>query len=648
MCGFVGFIDKDFISNREKTLNKISELITHRGPDDYGIYRNDELDFCMGFRRLSILELSEAGHQPMHSKDSRYVLCFNGEIYNHKALKIKLENQFGSLPWKGNSDSEVLLACIQQFGIYKTLEELVGMFAISLLDKKENKLYLARDRFGEKPLYYGRVNKSFLFASELISIRNYDNFNNQFSEEAINYFLNYSYVPSPLSIYKDIYKVDAGEVIAINVNNGSIISKDKFWDANKIIHKAKNNPVTDYKDAIDMIEKSLRESLKLQMKADVPLGAFLSGGIDSSLITALMQDMSVNPIRTFTVGFDDSDYDESPFAAEVAKHLGTDHTKINVSEKEALEVIPRLANYYSEPFADSSQIPTFLVSKVAKSKVTVALSGDGGDELFGGYNRYLWGDRIWNKIAFMPFSLRKSLGKLILATPNQIFARTENLINFRNPSKGVSFLSDKARKLAKKLIFIESDLSLYQSLSAEWNSLEKLTANNAENSQFPFQNHERLDFLSYKENMMLWDITSYLKDDILVKVDRAAMANSLETRAPFLDHRLAECVFRLPEEFLIRDGLGKIPLREILYKYVPKPIIDRPKSGFGIPVGRWITTELRDWAESLLSVENIECQGLLNSIEVSMLWNDHKQGIEDNTVKLWNILMLSQWVNENH
>lgn len=647
MCGFVGFIDKDSIADREATLHRMSDLLIHRGPDDYGVYKDDDLDICMGFRRLSIFDLSQAGHQPMHSRDSRYVLCFNGEIYNHKFLKRKLESQFRDLKWEGNSDSEILLAYIQQFGINKTLEEIVGMFAISLLDRREKKLYLARDRFGEKPLYYGQVNKSFLFASELISIRHFDNFKNKFSQEAINYFLNYSYVPSPLSIYEDIYKVDAGQVITINTRNCSIISKEKFWDAARQIEIAKNNKINDFSEAVEMIEASLRESLKLQMKADVPLGAFLSGGIDSSLITALMQDMSVNPIRTFTVGFDDKDYDESPFAADVARHIGTDHTKINVSEKEALDMIPNLATYYSEPFADSSQIPTFLVSKVARSKVTVALSGDGGDELFGGYNRYLWGDRIWKKIALMPFKMRRALGNLILSTPNSIYSQTERLINLKNSDKGVSFLNDKARKLAKKLVFIKSDLNLYQSLATEWNSLDKLTLNNLESKKFPFQQHSRFDALSFKENMMLWDLTTYLKDDILVKVDRAAMANSLETRAPFLDHRLAECAFRLPERFLIKNGLGKIPLREILYRYVPKDILDRPKSGFGIPVGRWIRTELREWAESLVSKKSIDSQGILNSDEVARLWNDHQIGIEDNTVKLWNILMLSQWVNEN-
>lgn len=647
MCGFVGFIDKDLIPNKEITLKKMSSLIAHRGPDDYGVFKNSDTGIYMGFRRLSIIELSEAGHQPMHSRDQRYVLCFNGEIYNHKSLRFDLEKKFGKITWRGNSDTEVLLACIERFGLNKTLEKLVGMFAIALLDQKKKKIYLARDRFGEKPLYYGNVNKSFVFASELISIKHFDNFNNKLSQDAINLFLNYSYVPSPLSIYENIFKVDAGEVVEINTSNCSIVSREKYWDAREKIETARDNIVEDFSDALDLIEASLRESLALQMIADVPLGAFLSGGIDSSLITALMQDMSMQSIKTFTVGFEDKDYDESVFAADVADHLGTDHTEIIVSEREALEVIPELASYYSEPFADSSQIPTFLVSKVARSKVTVALSGDGGDELFGGYNRYLWGEKIWSKVKFLPFTIRKLLGNFILSSPDLIFTGTEKLMNFKNPDKGLSFLSDKARKLANKLVFIESDLNLYHSLAAEWNSLDKLVLNQMKSSNFPFQDHQKINSLSFKENMMFWDITSYLKDDILVKVDRAAMANSLETRAPFLDHRLAENSFRLPEKFLLHKGSGKLPLRKILEKYVPRSITDRPKSGFGIPVGRWMKTELEDWANSLLSQTNIKSQGVLNSSVVTELWLDHKNGLEDNTVKLWNILILTQWIEEN-
>ena len=521
------------------------------------------------------------------------------------------------------------------------------MFAISIYDRKLKCIYLTRDRFGEKPLYYGKVNNSFVFGSEITALKKFDNFQNHLSSEAINLFLNYSYVPSPLSIYKNIHKVDAGELITINLSNPFEFKKDLYWSLEEKIQHAKTNKYNNINDGINDLEEKLRDSLALQMKADVPLGAFLSGGIDSSLITALMQDMSTTKIKTFTIGFHDANYDESKYAKSIADYLCTDHTEIKVTEKEALDIIPNLPTFYSEPFADSSQIPTFLVSQIAKQKVTVSLSGDGGDELFGGYNRYLWGSKIWNKIDPIPFKIRKVIGEIGLITPDAMLIFIEKIATLGLKKNSVSFLNDKVKKLSSRLKYIDSHSSLYKSLATEWNNLSKLVKDLSESSSTPFLELNELQCLSDRENMMYWDIRSYLKDDILVKVDRAAMANSLETRAPFLDHRVAESAFRFSDDMLFQGNNGKVPLRAILDKYVPKKLIDRPKSGFGIPVGNWMRAELRDWVESNLCENRITQQGILDYSYVSEIWMDHLKMKSDNTVKLWNILMLTSWIEKN-
>lgn len=648
MCGFAGFIDKNRITNPEQTLRKMSEQIIHRGPDDHGFFYDQSRGFYIAFRRLSIIDVSEAGHQPMQSANGRYLICFNGEIYNHKEIRAEIEKKFGKVIWNGTSDSETLLCSIELFGFNDALEKCIGMFSIALLDKKSNRLILARDRFGEKPLYYGWTRNSFVFGSEIGAISKFDGFNNPISRESVSYFMNYSYIPSPMSIYEDIYKLDAAEVIEINIQTCKTINKYKYWNLKDKIISGKNNLINDFKEAKALIKTSLRDSLDIQMRADVPLGAFLSGGIDSSLLVSLMQEKSIRKVKTFTIGFEDKNYDESPFAEEVALRLGTDHTTINVSKLEALEIATNLSNYYSEPFADSSQIPTFLVSKIARANVKVAISGDGGDELFGGYNRYMWGDRIWKKLNILPFGLRKILGKAILATPDIAFRAIEQIIKRSSSDNGVSFVSDKAKKLAKKFEFINSDQSLYLNLATEWNSLDDILINKSSNNSYPFLDHFEIPGISIQENMMFWDLDTYLKEDILTKVDRAAMANSLETRAPFLDHRLAENAFRLPLKHLISDGKGKLLLRAILEEYIPRSLIDRPKSGFGIPIGSWLRVELRDWAESLLSERIITSQGFVNYESVSKLWQNHISGREDNTVKLWNILMFTQWMDKNH
>ncbi|MDA7562985.1 asparagine synthase (glutamine-hydrolyzing) [Gammaproteobacteria bacterium] len=647
MCGFVGFINKDNISNPRATIQQMNNSIIHRGPDDEGYWSDLDQNLFLGFRRLAIVDLTQAGHQPMISSSRRYIICINGEIYNHLELRAELNSLNSNNLWRGSSDSETFLELVEVFGVKEAIKKAIGMFAISIYDRKDKKIFLARDRFGEKPLYYGKVNNSLVFGSELSAFKKFDNFQNNFSSKAINLFLNYSYVPSPLSIYEEIHKVDAGEIVTINLLNPFEPKKDFYWDLTQKIQSSKENVFQNFDEGVNELEVKLRDSLSLQMKADVPLGAFLSGGIDSSLITALMQDMSPSKIKTFTIGFHDAKYDESRYAKPIADFLSTDHMEIKVTDKEALDVIPNLPTYYSEPFADSSQIPTFLVSKIAKQKVTVSLSGDGGDELFGGYNRYLWGSKIWNKIDPIPFKLRKIIGEIGMLTPDSLLVAFEKIATLGLNKNSVSFLNDKVKKLSSRLKYIDSHLSLYNSLATEWNAIDGLMLHPLELSSQPFLDLNELKFLTDRENMMFWDIDSYMKDDILTKVDRASMANSLETRAPFLDHRVAETAFKFTEDMLFKDQIGKMPLRSILDKYVPKELIDRPKSGFGIPIGDWMRAGLKDWAESNLCEDKINQQGILNPLFVTKLWEDHKEMRSDNTVKLWNILMLNSWIDEN-
>jgi asparagine synthase (glutamine-hydrolysing) len=645
MCGFIGFIGKKSSSESQDILKIISQPITHRGPDSFGTWSDENFGFHVAFRRLAILDLTSAGEQPMKSESKRYVITFNGEIYNFKFLKIELEKKYGHIQWRGNADSEVLLFLIEKYGLEKALEQCVGMFSIALWDRKLNELSLARDRFGEKPLYYGWIDNNFVFGSDLESFKTFPNFNNQLCKKAIKLFLNYSYVPAPLSIFKDILKVEPGTILTFNGNPDSVLntSKKRYWDKNKEIANAKKNKFKNIDEALPELRFALNESIKQQMISDVPLGAFLSGGIDSSLIVSMMQENSMSKVKTFTVGFENKDYDESPYAKKVANHLGTDHTEVILKPEQALGVIPNLPSIYSEPFADSSQIPTYLVSKVAKSHVTVSLSGDGGDELFAGYNRYFWGEKIWNKASWAPFWVRRSAGNFLYNTPNSIYNIMEDILNSLTKKQGITFIGDKAKRLASRLQFIDSELDLYSSLCTQWNDVNFLLTDNFQTSDKPFIDIELQPHLTGIENMMSWDIDTYLMEDILTKVDRAAMANSLETRAPFLDHRVARTAWMMDESYLVSNFNGKIPLRSILSDYLPRELFERPKTGFGIPVGDWLRGPLYDWAQDLLSEKQILEEGIFNIKNVQDLWNQHQSAKFDHTVKLWNILMFRAW-----
>ncbi len=643
MCGIAGFILSKSISLDElKSISgSMASVIQSRGPDDYGTWVNDSKNLAFSHRRLSILDLSSGGHQPMASNSNRYVICYNGEVYNHEDLREYLPRDF---PWRGHSDTETILEIIELFGIHKALTLFVGMFAISVWDKKYSKLYLARDRMGEKPLYYGWTDHGFVFGSQLSALKQFPNFNNQISRESLAHFLKLSYVPAPLSIYQDIYKLEPGSFLELDPE--TIFSKDivktKYWDFKHVAETNSSNQISDPLEASQLVRDALKKSVGRQMISDVPLGAFLSGGIDSSLIASLMQEQSNIPIKTFTIGFEELDFDESPYAKKVADYIGTDHSEFTVTAREALDVIPNLPHFYDEPFADSSQIPTYLVCKQARQKVTVAISGDGGDEIFGGYNRYFWSSRIWNKISWMSPSLRKIFGTTLNKIPISTLSHIGNQFNkFAPASSGIDNFPDKVNKMAQRLKEVTNEDELYTSLVSQWNNPSELIRGDY---NFNVDNLNETSLEDQASKMMYWDSISYLPDDILCKVDRASMAVSLETRAPFLDHELVELAWRLPIETKIENNTGKIVLRKILNEYIPNNLIDRPKSGFGIPVGDWLRGPLRNWAEELISENKLEEEGIFNYQPIRKAWYEHLSGDFDHTHKIWNILMFQAWL----
>ena len=644
MCGLAGYIPLKRTSYQDMYSNgsKMIEAIRSRGPDDKGIWVEDNLTLVMSFRRLAILDLSQAGHQPMKSSSGRYRICFNGEIYNHLELRKNLQGG-----WRGHSDTETILEFIEKYGIEHALKSFVGMFALAIWDEKESILTLARDRMGEKPLYYGWVQKDFVFASELKAIKKHPDFNNKISKPALSNYLKFNYVPAPQSIYKNIFKLEPGTYINISLEsaNSKDIKSKKYWDLSSVINDGFKNPINDPKHAISQIKSSLSSAIKSQMISDVPLGAFLSGGIDSSLITALMQEHSSNKIKTFTIGFEETSFDESVYAKRVANYLGTNHTEYFVTSKETLDVIPQIPHIYDEPFADSSQIPTHLVCKQAKENVTVALSGDGGDEVFGGYNRYFWSSRIWSNLKWIPYPLRKIIGSSVISTPKSLFRNIENFYNFIIPKKySVNQFEDKLKKLSERLKYVKTEGDLYESLVTQWYDPSLILKDFDEDFvdvNFPINEN----LISHPPSqMMYWDTLTYLPDDILCKVDRAAMSVSLETRAPFLDHRLVELAWRLPHSLKINNYQGKIILRDILDEYVPKNLIERPKAGFGIPVGEWLRGPLKSWASDLLCEDKIIKQGIFHFEPIQKIWDEHLTKSHDHTHKIWSILMFQSWL----
>lgn len=624
----------------------MSKAIHHRGPDSSGFWLDKTLGLGLIHTRLSIVELSELGAQPMHSNCSNFVLVFNGEIYNHLDIRDDMLKKGLQVAWRGHSDTETLLEAISLCGMDWALEKAIGMFAFALWNKATSELTLARDRVGEKPLYagwlgQGAASKVFGFASELKALKAHSKFNNPVDRRALGMYLRYLYVPTPLSIYEGISKIEPGSYWVVK---GEQIDKHVYWSMKGVVQNRDTRLQTDEKTATLQLETLLSDAVKKQQMSDVPIGAFLSGGIDSSTIVALMQASSTTKVKTYTIGFDDKAFNEAPFAKKVADHLGTQHHELYVSSQDAMNVIGLLPKMYDEPFADSSQIPTYLVSQAAKRDVTVALSGDAGDELLGGYNRYLWGSRVWKKIDWLPFELRKLLGHAVEFLPASAW---DALAQGR-----IARLGDKAHKMANRLKSVASSEDLYQSLVSEWDQPERIVKNwDGANSLHPLTQvgvGELKALVQDEREFMMWmDMCSYLPDDILCKVDRAAMAVSLETRIPFLDHRVVEFAWNLPMDLKIRDGQGKWILRQILYKYVPKELIERPKAGFGIPLGAWLRGPLKAWAQSLIEPTRLEAEGYFYPEPIAKIWQEHLSGQRDWSGRLWTILMFQAWLAEN-
>jgi len=654
MCGLAGIwqLSDAKADELQAQAVKMASAISHRGPDAAGVWCDPAAGFALAHQRLAILDLSPAGHQPMVSASGRYVIAFNGEIYNHLALRRELEASCQlHQHWRGHSDTETLLVAIDAWGLEEALKRSTGMFAIALWDHRERQLQLARDRFGEKPLYYGLsgagAQRALLFGSDLAALRARPGFNNPISRPALTHLLRFTAIAAPCSIYAGIQQLLPGHLLSIQYPLPLDLPESQpWWCFRSMLAEAIYEPFADEAEALRALESELTKAVHQQSLSDVPLGSFLSGGIDSSLITALLQSQSSRPVRTFTIGFDEAGFNEAPYARAVAAHLGTDHTETIVTANDARNLIPQLPRIYSEPFADSSQLPTHLVCREArKSGLTVALSGDGGDELFGGYNRYIWGPRLWKYLTRMPWPLRKVFADIILELPLIYWDTLGKLLP-------ITHFAQKIHRLAGRLENIRTNDDLYRSLVSEWNDPTALLQSNLTNNSLttpdsPIDWQLPIGLNSDSASrMMAYDTLNYLPNDILTKVDRAAMDNSLETRAPFLNHHVAELAWRLPMSMKINGKQGKCALRKILYKYIPQKLIDRPKSGFGIPIGIWIRGPLRSWAEDLISPELLERQGYLKPEPIQRLWLEHQSGRYNHTARLWTVLMWQAWLEE--
>lgn len=642
MCGIAGFIDSS-VAEPERLCRLMADEISHRGPDDHGEWAERAYGVALGHRRLSILDLTPAGHQPMRSHSDRFVIVFNGEIYNHLSVRRELDAAHLSPPWVGRSDTETLLAAIEAWGLSSALRRCVGMFALALWDRKERRLALARDRCGEKPLYYGRHGSAFLFGSELKALRVHPGFRAQLNRGVLGLYLRHNYVPDPYCIYDGTWKLPPGCYLEIGTdgNPGEVVA---YWVASEAIDASRTTPLSGGSAAAaDELECVLGEAVAAQMVADVPLGAFLSGGVDSSAIVALMQARATRPVRTFTIGFAEAAYDESSYARAVAAHLGTEHTELLVSPAEAQAVIPRLPAMYDEPFADSSQIPTALICQLARSHVTVALSGDGGDEVFGGYTRYQLAGQIWRAIRSVPKPLRKLAERFMRSVSPDEWERRHRALGPLLPSRWRhARLADRLHKAAE-LLTADTRGEIYRALVSHWQSPGSICVGADEPRSQLLDLMETCHYERFEECMMFWDLMTYLPGDILVKVDRAAMAVSLETRIPMLDHRVIEFAWRLPLEMRVRNGQGKWLLRQVLHRHVPRELIERPKMGFGVPIDTWLRGPLRDWAEALLGESRLRSEGVFDPAPVARKWREHVTGKRNWAYLLWDVLMFQAW-----
>jgi asparagine synthase (glutamine-hydrolysing) len=659
VCGFAGFLGpniKAHGADPAELVRRMCDTLAHRGPDDAGVWVDDVV--ALGHRRLAVLDLSAAGHQPMVSADERYVIVFNGEIYNHLELRGELRHgppqrdatrargaadPPASPAWRGRSDTETLLAAVATWGVANALRRCVGMYAFALWDRQGRQLTLARDRLGEKPLYYGWQGDAFLFGSELKALRVHPRFSTEIDRNALALLLRHNYVPAPYTIYQGIHKLTPGACLTVSADGQKAVPVP-YWSAREVAEQGQRNRFRGSRDDARVeLDLLLRQAVKGQMLADVPLGAFLSGGVDSSAVVALMQAQSSRPTRTFTIGFWEQGYNEADFAKAVALQLKTDHTELYVTEANALAVVPQLPGIYDEPFADSSQIPTFLVSQLARRHVTVSLSGDGGDELFGGYNRYFWATAIWRRMRWLPSPMRAALAAALTRVPPQHWnGLVQPLMRLLPPSWRYANPGDKLHKLAEILAVRQPD-EIYHALVSHWPRPASIVVRGEEPDTALTNKLAWAHIDEFAHRMMYLDLVSYLPDDILVKVDRAAMNVSLETRVPFLDHRLVEFAWRLPLSMKIRNGRGKWLLRQLLRSYIPERLIERPKMGFGVPLDAWLRGPLRSWAEALLDEARLRREGYFQPEPIRRLFAEHLSGRRNWAYHLWDVLMFQAW-----
>jgi len=657
MCGVVGVLDKNNTALPDQIIRMV-QAIRYRGPDDHGVWCDSVVGLGLGHARLSILDLSPEGHQPMVSVSGRFVLSYNGEVYNFAELRSELEA--GGTKFRGHSDTEVMLAAFETWGLEKSVQRFIGMFAFALWDRETRVLHLVRDRLGIKPLYYGWASGVFVFGSEMKVFEQIPGFERSIHRDSLAAFMRYGYVPEPWSIYQGIFKLPAGCLLSIALDqaltpqsfspepeNGQAKWRPvRYWSARSVVESGVASLFKGTEqEAVEQLDRLLRDAIGLRMVSDVPLGAFLSGGVDSSVVVALMQSQSTRPVKTFTIGFHEEDYNEAIHAAEVAKHLGTEHTELYVTPSEAMSVIPRLPDMYDEPFADSSQIPTYLVSQLARKHVTVALSGDGGDELFAGYNRYFWGRHLWRRVSWLPQSVRRGMAGGIRSVSPDVFdaiSRKLKAVVPQMPSFG-----DKLHKLAEVLAMKDPE-TMYLGLVSLWKDPAHIVLGGRDLCTTLTDRHRWADVKNFTLQMMALDLVTYLPDDILTKVDRASMAVSLEARVPLIDHRVVEFAWRIPLSMKIKqEGEGKWLLRQVLYRYVPKHLIERPKMGFGVPISQWLRGPLRDWAEGLLNESRLRQEGYFNPEPIREKWREHLSGQRNWQYLLWNVLMFQAWLTSH-
>jgi asparagine synthase (glutamine-hydrolysing) len=641
MCGIAGFLGAPAGFDLERGARRMAAELVHRGPDDEGIWLDPAYGLALAHRRLAIIDVSPQGHQPMHSVSGRYVVAYNGEIYNFEQIRAELQAAGRAPAWRGHSDTEVLLAAVEAWGFEATLSRTVGMFAIALWDRETRTLSLARDRIGEKPLYYGRTAEGFAFGSELKAIRALSGGILEVDPQVLSEFMQFGYIPAPSCIYRGLAKLPPGHFVHIGPG-GAVGDPQPFWQLGAASQSDLAAQLASADDAylIDMLHDRLKASVGLQMVSDVPLGAFLSGGVDSSTVVALMQAQSARRVKTYTIGFHEKAFDEAPYAKAVAQHLGTDHTELYVSATDAAAIIPELPRIYDEPFADSSQIPTTLVSRLTRQHVTVSLSGDGGDELFAGYPRYALTAALWRRISGMPMGLRVAAAAALRCASPQGWDRAFTLLP---ASRRQSINGRRVHRLAQLLVS-RSLAEMYVRLMSQWQPEEELVLGVRGSVT------DRLRWSAQGTpiaQMRRWDVGQYLPDDLLVKVDRAAMSASLESRAPLLDHRVVELAFALPERLLVRDGQGKWILRRVLDRYVPRELIERPKAGFAVPLAQWLSGPLRDWAQQLLDPAMLKAQGQLDADKITQLWRQHQSGRFDRSYYLWNVIMFQAWLENS-